>query len=123
MIRDLNLIRKLILAAEAGPTGYVQDEIEINGYSEEQIGYHAYLLVNAGLAKGIDVTTIGDTSPQWTILHLTSAGHDFADAARDESIWQKAAGIAKEKAGNVTLDVMKQILIHLINKTLGFDNS
>lgn len=26
LIRDLNLIRKLILAAEAGPTGYVQDE-------------------------------------------------------------------------------------------------
>ena len=64
MIRDLNLIRKLILAVEASPTGYVQDEIEINGYSEEQIGYHAYLLVNAGLANGIDATTIADTSPQ-----------------------------------------------------------
>lgn len=64
LIRDLNLIRKLILAVEASPTGYVQDEIEINGYSEEQIGYHAYLLVNAGLANGIDATTIADTSPQ-----------------------------------------------------------
>jgi hypothetical protein len=122
LIRDLNLVRKLILAVEAVPTGYVQDEIEISGYSKEQIGYHAYLLVDAGLANGIDVTTIADTSPKWIILHLTSAGHDFADAARDESIWHKATGVAKEKAGSVTLDVMKHILIQIINKTLGFEN-
>lgn len=118
MKRDLELIRKLALAAEDVPTGFVQDELKIEGYSKEQVGYHAYLLVDAGLAKGLDVTTIADTSPQWRILHLTSAGHDFADSARDESIWRKATGIVKDKAGGVTLDVMKQVLISLIKNTL-----
>jgi len=119
LIRDLDLIRKLVLAVEAVPTGYVQNEIEVDGYSKEQIGYHGYLLVDAGLAKGIDATTISDTSPQWRILHLTSAGHDFADAARDESTWHKATGMVKDKAGGVTLDVMKQVLVSLIKNALG----
>ena len=119
MKRDLELIRKLVLAAEASPTGYVKDDIEIEGYSPEQIGYHSYLLVDAGLAKGIDATTMGKNSPDWRILHLTSAGHDFADAARDETTWRKATGLVKDKAGTVTLDVMKQILISLVKNALG----
>jgi hypothetical protein len=119
VIRDLDLFRKLVLAVEAVPTGYVQNEIEIDGYSKEQIGYHAYLLVDAGLAKGVDVTPISGTSPQWRLLHLTSAGHDFADAARDEGTWLKATGIVKDKAGGVTLDVMKQVLISIIKNALG----
>ena len=119
MRRDLELIRKLALAAEDVPTGFVQDDIEIDGFSKEQIGYHAYLLVDAGLAKGLDVTTIVDTSPQWRILHLTSAGHDFAAAARDESTWKKAAVLVKDKAGGVTLDVLKQVLTSIIKNTLG----
>ncbi|WP_374566415.1 DUF2513 domain-containing protein, partial [Nitrosomonas sp.] len=82
MKRDFELIRKLILSIENDSQG----KNEIDGYSEEQIGYHAYLLVDAGLAKGIDVTTAHDVLPQWQALHLTSAGHDFADAARNESI-------------------------------------
>jgi hypothetical protein len=119
MTRDLELIRKLILAVEASPTGYVKDDLEIESYSPEQIGYHAYLLVDAGLAKGVDITTIGSSSPNWQILHLTSAGHDFADAARDDSTWKKATGLVKDKAGGVTLDVMKQVLISVIKSALG----
>jgi hypothetical protein len=54
MKRDLELIRNITLAVENTPTGYVQEKIEIDGYSKDQIGYHAYLLVDAGLAKGLD---------------------------------------------------------------------
>lgn len=119
MKRDLELIRKLALAAEDSPTGYVQDEMIIDGYSKDQIGYHAYLLIDAGLAKGPDVTTYADTSPQWRILHLTSSGHDFVDAARDKTTWQTATGIVKDKAAGVTLDIMKQVLISITKNTLG----
>lgn len=116
MKRDFDLIRKLILTIEDDSQNV--SFIEINGYSKDQIGYHAYLLVDAGLAKGIDVTTIHDALPQWQVLHLTSAGHDFADTARNESIWQKAKEIVKGKAGGVTIDVMKQVLIRIIKNAL-----
>lgn len=119
MKRNLDLIRKLVLAVEDLPTGTVLRNIKIDGYSAEEIGYHSYLVVDAGLAKGNDVQALNDKSPNWQILHLTSEGHDFADAARNETIWNKAKGIVAEKAGGATLDVMKQVLIGVIKHTLG----
>ena len=119
MKRNLDLIRKLVLAVEDLPTGAVLGNIEIEGYSPEEIGYHSYLAVDAGLAKGIDIRTLSDTSPNWQILHLTSGGHDFADVARSESTWNKAKGIISEKGGGATIDVMKQVLIGVIKHTLG----
>ena len=44
MKRDLDLIRKLVLAIEDNPTGFVTDDVHIDGYSEEQIGYHSYAM-------------------------------------------------------------------------------
>nr|MBS0021871.1 DUF2513 domain-containing protein [Gammaproteobacteria bacterium] len=99
MKRGLELIRKLVLAVEEYPSGTTPDDIHVEGFTPEQIGYHSYLLVDASLAKGVDVMTISDTLSNWHVLHLTSAGHDFADAARSESTWNKAKTIVKDKAG------------------------
>lgn len=119
MKRDLDLIRKLILAVEDLPTGSVLSDIQIDGYSAEQIGYHSYLVVDASLAEGLDVGTSTDTSPNWQIMNLTSAGHDFADSARDEGNWKKATSIVKSKTGGATLDVVKEVLVGVIKGTLG----
>lgn len=118
MKRDLDLIRKLVLAVEDWPSGSIPGALEIEGYTSEQIGYHNYLLVDAGLAQGVETTTLEDTLPNWLLLHLTSAGHDFADAARSESIWNKAKNVVIENAGAVTIDVMKQVLISIAKNAL-----
>ena len=65
MKRDFEVIRKLVLAIEDSPTGTVPGGLQIDGHSAEKIGYHSYLLVDLGLAKGIDVGTINGTSPNW----------------------------------------------------------
>jgi hypothetical protein len=119
MKRDMELIRKMILYIEDSPNGWAPSEIKIDGYSAEEIGYHAYLLVDAGLATGADITNTQSSGPEYLITHLTSAGHDFADASRDEGIWKKARGIVKEKAGSVTIDIMKQILTWVVKKAVG----
>ena len=118
MKRDLNLIRKLVLAAEDSPTGFAGD-IEVDGYTAEQIGYHGYLVVDSGLAEGVEFTSHGDTSPYWRISHLTSAGHDFADAARSDTTWNKATGMIKDKAGGVTLEILKQLLSAIVKSQFG----
>ena len=118
MKRDLEIIRKIVLLVEDLPTGTVIDEIQIEGFSAEQIGYHCYLIVDAGLAKGIDDTDMAETSPNWKILHLTSAGHDFADIARNEATWKKATGLVKDKATGVTIEIIKDLLVSLIKGTL-----
>lgn len=119
MKRDLDLIRKIILSIEDLPTAMVLDSIKVEGYTREQIGYHSYLIVNSGLAEGVYVDSAGATFPNWQLLHLTSAGHDFADATRSETVWNKTKSIIKDKGGSATLDIFKEVLASVIRGTLG----
>lgn len=118
MKRDLELIRKMVLAIEDAPSGWAPRDLKIDGYTDEQIGYHAYLIIDAGLAKGQDASTLGSQSPVGFISRLNSAGHDFADAARDETRWRKAMGVVQEKGGTVTIGVLTQLLVALMKGAL-----
>lgn len=118
MKRDLELIRKMLFAVEDAPTGFAP-ELEIEGYTASQIGYHAYLLISGGFAKGPELTHMGSDGPEARIMSLTWEGHDFAEAARDPDRWQQAVKIVKDKGGNVTLDVMKQLLTSLMKAAVG----
>jgi hypothetical protein len=117
--RDMELIRKIVLAIEGAPTGYAPHPFEVEGYTDEQVGYHAYLIIDAGLATGTDGTTSDSSSPEAMLNSLTWAGHEFADAARDETRWKKAMGIVQEKGGSITLAVLTQLLTTLMKSALG----
>ena len=118
MKRDMELIRKMILLIEDHPSGWAPD-IEIVGYTAQQIGYHSFLIINAGLADGENFTTTGDSAPHFRISNLTSAGHDFADSMRNQYVWDEVMGDIKEKGlPSVTLDVAKKLLDKAIRKRL-----
>jgi hypothetical protein len=117
MKRDMELLRKMVLCIEDSPRGYAPHPIKIEGYADDKIGYHAYLLTDAGLTVGAD--TGASSGPEYVILNLTSAGHDFADACRNDTVWKKATGIVAEKAGTVTLDVFMQLLANILKQTIG----
>jgi hypothetical protein len=118
MTRDMDLIRAILLAVEAHPDGFAPRRIWVEGYSQEQIGYHAYLLVNAGLCQGADSSHLQSSSPQAMITALTWSGHEFLDACRSPDIWQRAKSIV-ERLGGATLDVWASILVDLVRKSLG----
>jgi hypothetical protein len=103
MKRDMELIRKILIAIEqspsASPPSEVQ-ELQMEGYSEEEVGYHALLIIEAGLAKGKDITGSG-LGPRGLITRLTWQGHEFLDAVQDDTRWAKARAIVKEQAGSV----------------------
>lgn len=119
MKRDFELLRKMVLSIEDQDSGWAPDQFKIPEYSEAQIGYHSYLLVDAGLAKGVDVTTNVSRAPEYQIMYLTWAGHEFADAARNESRWKEAMGHVKQKGEGITLAVLTQLLIQLAKNSLG----
>jgi hypothetical protein len=84
--------------------------LSVAGYTPSQVGYHAYLLVHAGLARGVETTTHGSEGPSAMITNLTWAGHEFAEAARDDMRWEKAMAIVTEKGDAITFEVLKQLL-------------
>ena len=118
MKRDMDLIRKIVLHMEDAPTGFAPS-MEIDGYTAEQIGYHAYLIVDAGLANGTDGTSFDSTGPDYMLNHLTSAGHDFADSARPQFIWDDViADMRNNGIVSATIDVLKKLLDKKIKKHL-----
>jgi hypothetical protein len=118
MKRDMDLVRKILQAVEAEASGYAPNELKIEGYSDEEIGYHALLMAEAGLVIGADITGMGDTTPTGMIQRLTWEGHDFLDAARQEAIWQKARESIGATVGGVTFGVLKALLIALAKQQL-----
>jgi hypothetical protein len=58
-------------------------------------------------------------TPEAKLMNLTWAGHEFADATRDETRWKKAMGMVQEKSGSVTLSVLTELLKHLMKSALG----
>ncbi|MBV9852527.1 MAG: DUF2513 domain-containing protein [Armatimonadetes bacterium] len=62
-----------------------------------ELAYHVKLLSQAGL---IDVKhwQTGDGNEVWLPKTLTWQGHEFLDAARNDTTWNKAKGQSKAKA-------------------------
>jgi hypothetical protein len=117
MKRDMELIRKLVLALEACD-GFAP-AISVEGYTPQQIGYHSHLMGEAGLAHVSDATNFESVGPMADLMYLTWEGHEFADAARDENRWNKAKDLVKDKAGAVTVGVFTQLLTWLAKSSLG----
>lgn len=118
MQRDMDLVRKIILSIEAHSSGWAP-ELNIEDFDPKVVGYHCYLIVDSGLAKGTDITTRSSNGPEYVINHLTSAGHEFAESVRNEFIWDEVRQDMKSKGiASTTLDILKRLLDKKIRKQL-----
>lgn len=121
MKRDMELIRSIMLEAEKSQDPYELIDPKIEGHNELEISYHIALLDDAGLLHGHDRSAIGIF--RWSAGPLTWAGHEFVEAARDESIWKDALAIT-DKAGNGTVfELLKKALMHILEKRTGLEKS
>jgi hypothetical protein len=104
MKRDMELIRKILLAVQDGkPYAHVED------FSDSELKYHQALAIEAGLVEGSilkdDTTT--DVPVAVMIKKLTWSGHDFIDAITSELNWQKVKDFLKEAGKQITLETVK----------------
>jgi hypothetical protein len=111
----MDLVRRILLAIEANPSGRAPDKLRIEEYTEDQIGYHVTIMMEAGLVEGYDTNHLESESPTAAATRLTWEGHEFLDASRDESRWEKAKGVAKT-IGGATVGVLKGILTNIMTK-------
>lgn len=110
MKRDMDLIRKILLAVEASDSGWSPESLTIDGYSDREVGYHCLLIVEAGLCNGEETTGGHDASPNAFLDRLTWQGHEFLDAARDHTLWTRAITACKKGATSVSFVVLVQLL-------------
>ena len=110
MKRDMDLIRKLAIYIESSTEQFQSGDIVFEGYSDKEIGYHCGLMAEAGLINFTDISTLSSEYPEMFIFSLTWYGHDFVDAAKNETIWNKVTGEIKTRATAMTFDSLMEIL-------------
>jgi len=110
MKRDMDLVREILNWAEDQEHGFVEDNPKIEGYSEEEIGYHIYIMNEAGLVLAEEITSMADKSPRAVLLRLTWGGYEFLGAAKDNTIWNKAKNTIFKSATSITFDLLMEWL-------------
>lgn len=107
MKRDMDLCRRILLALEE--ESKICDEASDDEHGE-RIAHHIWLLWNAGLVDGFDVSSSSSVHPVAHANCLTWAGHEFLDAARNEGVWTKAKSAVLNATGGASLDLLKRAL-------------
>ena len=67
-------------------------------------------MFESGLLTVSDSTSYNSQICQLLIQRLTSKGHDFIDAARSDTLWQKTKKNVRDTVGGVTMDVLLKYL-------------
>ena len=89
MKRDMNIIRQILLNVEDDKYQLGQTVI-LDGVEDRVCGHHVALIFDAGLAVGSLHRSSMYGIMGADIERLTSAGHDFCDGIRQDTIWKKA---------------------------------
>jgi len=89
MKRDMDIIRAILLNVESDKYQY-GEAVHLDGVPPETCARHVALIFDVGLAEGTLIKPDGLGVQAAIIERLTSAGHDFCDGIRQDTIWNKA---------------------------------
>jgi hypothetical protein len=107
MNRDMDLIRRIALAAADAPHGTILQSL--NGVDEADFSLHVEWMEEAGLVKAyIGESMAGPKSA--AIFRLTWDGCEFVDAVRSETLWKKAKTNVIKPGMSFTFGVLRDWL-------------
>ncbi|HVC95115.1 MAG TPA: DUF2513 domain-containing protein [Pirellulales bacterium] len=118
MQRNMDLVRTILMRIEESSSGWAAHPFGIAGFTSEQVGYHAHIMMEEGLIEGVDVTNMRSNGPEAMPRALTWKGHEFLDLARDQKRWNQAKVIIG-KVSSAPLSVWTKVLNDLVLKDLG----
>ena len=118
MKRNWDVVRKILLKLEEiGNTTSRLEPDQVNGYDSELVSYHMELLNDAGLIHAKCIRTL--SAPLHCVaLSMTWTGHEFLDQVRQDSVWNKVKGTAREKGLDLSLDVIVSLAKSVIASVL-----
>ena len=125
---DRDLVRELLLFFESKPDTAHRDyeQIEVDGWSSNDIGYALAKMYEAGFITAEAVRS--KSTPERVIkvipFDLTYQGHEFLDSIRDPEIWRrtKDAGANVGGAGlGFMWEIAKGIGKQMIKERLGIE--
>ena len=105
MKRNLDLVRDILLFVGEKSETVDFFSVQIHGYSERELNYHVYLLMEEKFITGAGPTVRHATV---AISGLTWKGHEYLDTVRSDNVWNKTKELVKP-LGSASVDVVAQI--------------
>jgi hypothetical protein len=115
MKRNMELVRLLLLDIEGA------DKPDLSKYSENEQTYHRALIIEAELTHGGVVEDEKGFPAAAVGTRLTWKGHEFLDAARNETIWGKAISKLKAAGMSIPLPLLQELLTSFLKKQIGLE--
>lgn len=124
MKRDMDLIRLMLLRTEsAGIDKEAADKYhaECEKYPEPVRAHQIAIMIEAGLIVGVTSSSpeSGGLPVRGIIGRLTWQGHEFLDAARDETTWKKVRDKVMKPAASFTFGILVEALKIEIKTRIG----
>lgn len=124
MKRNWETIRELLTKVEE--CTMPADMIRLASFPSEraaEISYHMALLIEAGLVNGQISQTLGPEVKDFFAQRLTWEGHEFLDAIRSDTVWQKTKKTFVEQGVSMTFELVKSVAkeaaVSLMKATIG----
>ncbi|MBM0419843.1 DUF2513 domain-containing protein [Aeromonas veronii] len=86
---------------------------------DNRISYHMALLIEDGLVVGSMDDHVSINARNFKVVRLTSAGHDFLDSIRQDTVWKKTKETLISKGVDMTYETIKQVAIATVTSMLG----
>ena len=118
MKRDLELIRKILEEIETNDKTYA-NEMEIDGYDSNTIAFHIDLLNEAGYVKAIIEYEANGGYASAFAERLTWQGYEFLELSRNNTLWEKAKKVLKEKSISISVSLLTELLKSIAKDRLG----
>ena len=118
MKRDLELVRAILLQIEKPePLGWMPT------YGSPSFNYHLSLLRDGEFIlwtqESLQPRCPGARDNSWQpVVSLTWKGHEFVDAARNDTVWRKFLEKGKDITVVVAIDVLKELTKEFLAGTL-----
>ena len=106
MQRDMDMVRKIILAVRQAETLVTS----VEGVTPQQFAMHAQLLAEAGLVTAALGGGENRIAVSAMIYRLTWDGYEFADSIIDDTLWKKAKDHVIKPSASCTFGILFEYL-------------
>lgn len=119
MKRDMDLVRMILLTIEQHEHSRAPKQLQLEGYEDEQIQFHVWLMGSAGLLDVSDTSHSLSASHQAIPRNITWEGYEFLEVARQDSMWEKAKRKVSDAGAGLTLEILMGVLKQLAKEAVG----
>lgn len=121
MKRDMDFVRKLLIAVREADEYPNADALDLEGRDDEnfdaKLAYHTKILAQAGYLEAIDMSSLAGS--EWRIVNLTWKGQEFLESIENETVWNKTKEEVKKRGGGMTVEIIQGLALGLLKSHMG----